>query len=83
LIGGSATSKGRDHNPERSSRRPSVLDLELTDRVVVVTGGASNIGRGIVHAFAQQGANVLIVDFDEQRGSDTNEALAWALRTAG
>jgi 2-hydroxycyclohexanecarboxyl-CoA dehydrogenase len=54
-----------------------VLDLELTDRIVVVTGGASNIGRGIVHAFAQQGANVLIVDFDETKGTATrNEALA-------
>jgi NAD(P)-dependent dehydrogenase (short-subunit alcohol dehydrogenase family) len=53
-----------------------VLDLELTDRVVVVTGGASNIGRGIVHAFAQQGANVVIVDFDETKGAATlKEAL--------
>src|SRR4051812_42002985 len=48
-----------------------MLDLELSDRVVVVTGGASNIGRGIVHAFARQHANVVMVDLDEKKGAST------------
>lgn len=53
-----------------------MLDLELNDRVVVVTGGASNIGRGIVHAFASQQARVIIVDLDEDKAASTrDEAL--------
>ncbi len=53
-----------------------MLDLELNERVIVVTGGASNIGRGIVHAFAAQQANVVIVDLDENKAAATRaEAL--------
>src|ERR1700740_1799652 len=40
------------------------MDLGLADARVVVTGGASNIGRGIVHAFAAEGARVVISDID-------------------
>jgi 2-hydroxycyclohexanecarboxyl-CoA dehydrogenase len=41
------------------------MDLGLKDKSVVVTGGASNIGRGIVLAFAAEGAHVTIGDLDE------------------
>jgi len=41
------------------------MDLGLADARIVVTGGASNIGRGIVHAFAAEGARVVINDIDE------------------
>lgn len=40
------------------------MDLNLRDRSVVVTGGASNIGLGIVRAFAAEGARVYIADLD-------------------
>ena len=40
------------------------MDLGLADARVVVTGGASNIGRGIVHAFAAEGARIVINDID-------------------
>lgn len=49
------------------------MDLELSGRVVVVTGGASNIGRAISQLFATEGATVAILDRDE----------AMARRTAG
>jgi len=62
-----------------------LLDLELTDRVVVVTGGASNIGRGIVHAFAQQGANVVIdyVVHPEATEEEEKQILAMGQRAIG
>jgi 2-hydroxycyclohexanecarboxyl-CoA dehydrogenase len=40
------------------------VDLGLADARVVVTGGASNIGRGIVHEFATEGARIVISDID-------------------
>lgn len=40
------------------------MDLGLAGARVVVTGGASNIGRGIVHEFAAEGARVVISDID-------------------
>jgi 2-hydroxycyclohexanecarboxyl-CoA dehydrogenase len=47
------------------------VDLDLSGRGVVVTGGASNIGRAIVLAFAAEGARVVIADLDEDRGART------------
>ena len=41
------------------------MDLGLTGRVVIVTGGASNLGRAIVLGFAHEGARVLIADVDD------------------
>ena len=43
---------------------------------VVVTGGASNIGRGIVHQFAAEGARIVISDIDEPQAEKVRaEAL--------
>lgn len=43
----------------------------LKGRVVLVTGGASGIGRSIVTAFAAQGARVAFLDLDETAASLT------------
>ena len=43
------------------------MDLGLRDKAVIVTGGASNIGRAISLAFAAEGAKVAIVDIDEEQ----------------
>ncbi|HEY0279036.1 MAG TPA: SDR family oxidoreductase [Solirubrobacterales bacterium] len=40
------------------------MDLELEGKGVMVTGGASNIGRALSLGFAAEGANVLIADID-------------------
>ena len=43
---------------------------------MVVTGGASNIGRGIVHEFAAEGARIVINDIDEPQAEKVRaEAL--------
>ena len=40
------------------------MDLGLAQARVIITGGASNIGRGIVHAFAREGSRILLADVD-------------------
>ena len=44
------------------------MDLNLAGKTVIVTGGSSNIGRGIVLAFAREGTNVVIADTDDAQG---------------
>jgi len=41
---------------------------EFQNRNVVVTGGASGIGKGIVEAFAKEGANVVFADVNHKLG---------------
>ncbi len=45
------------------------MDLELADKSVIVSGGASNIGRAITLGFVDEGARVCVADIDEQQGS--------------
>jgi L-fucose dehydrogenase len=45
------------------------MDLELKDKVVVVTGGAKGIGAGIVRTAAAEGAIPVIVDRDLEAGN--------------
>jgi NAD(P)-dependent dehydrogenase (short-subunit alcohol dehydrogenase family) len=47
--------------------------LDLKGKSVVVTGGASNIGRAIVLGFASEGANITIGDLDEAQANKTAE----------
>jgi NAD(P)-dependent dehydrogenase (short-subunit alcohol dehydrogenase family) len=47
----------------------------LTDKVVIITGGASGIGRASVLRFVEQGAQVLIADINEP-GAQQTRALA-------
>ncbi len=44
------------------------MELGLTGKTVIVTGGAANIGRGITFSFIKEGCNVVIADIDEEQG---------------
>ncbi len=44
------------------------MDLGLKDKTVIVTGGGSNIGRGIVLAFAAEGCNIVNAEIDVAQG---------------
>ncbi len=53
------------------------MKLNLNNKAVIVTGAASNIGRGIALAFADEGAAVAIADIDADRAKTVAaEALA-------
>jgi 2-hydroxycyclohexanecarboxyl-CoA dehydrogenase len=47
------------------------MDLGLTGKTVIVTGGGSNIGRGISLAFARERVNLVIADIDENQAAKT------------
>ncbi|MEM6281817.1 MAG: 3-oxoacyl-ACP reductase FabG [Chloroflexota bacterium] len=53
--------------------------MDFDGRVVVVTGGASGIGRATVQAFAEHGAKIVIWDVQEEAGA----AYASELNAAG
>jgi len=48
----------------------------LSGRCVLITGGASGIGRAMVEAFCEQGAKVAFIDRDEAAGQDLVGALS-------
>jgi 2-hydroxycyclohexanecarboxyl-CoA dehydrogenase len=45
-----------------------VMELGLKGKNVIVTGGGSNIGRAIVHAFAAEGCNITIAELAPAQG---------------
>ena len=51
------------------------MDLQLKDRVVIVTGGAKGIGAGIVRACASEGAIPVIVGRDAEAGGKLQAEL--------
>ena len=53
--------------------------MTMKDKIAVVTGAASGIGRATARALAAAGAQVVVADIDPANG----EAAAAALRQAG
>lgn len=51
-------------------------NIKLRDKVALITGGNSGIGRAIANLFATEGARVVIAARNEARGSETVETIA-------
>ena len=47
----------------------------LSDRVAIVTGGASGIGRAVAEVLASAGARVVVGDLDVSGAEETAEAI--------
>jgi len=47
----------------------------LEDKVALVTGAGQGIGKGIAKCYAKQGAKVVVVDYNEERGKETVDEI--------
>lgn len=52
------------------------MELGLKGKNVIVTGGGSNIGRAIVHAFAAEGSNITIAELVPSQGEKVAAEVA-------
>ena len=57
----------------------AIMDLGLSGKVILITGGASGIGEATVRLFCAEGARVAIIDRDQRAG----DALAQELTARG
>jgi NAD(P)-dependent dehydrogenase (short-subunit alcohol dehydrogenase family) len=60
-----------------------MTELDLSDRVVLITGGASGIGRASAQLFVARGASVMIADLDPTRAAATAAELGAAAPEGG
>lgn len=49
--------------------------MKLKDKVAIVTGAAKGIGQGIAKVFVEEGAKVVVVDWDSEAGIATADEL--------
>ena len=52
------------------------MELGLKGKNVVITGGGSNIGRAIVHAFAAEDCNIIIAELAPSQGEKVAAEVA-------
>lgn len=65
----------QDRVPDTVTGNTSAIYPSLRDKKVLITGGASGIGAGLVEAFVRQGSRVAFVDVDDQAAAALVETL--------
>lgn len=58
------------------------MDLQLKDKVVIITGGAKGIGAAITRTVAEEGAIPVVVDRDPGAGEKVQSELRVGDKTA-
>ena len=51
------------------------MDLQLKDKVILITGGAKGIGAAIARTIAEEGAIPVIIDRDQDAAEKLHEDL--------
>ena len=49
--------------------------MRLQNKIAIITGAGSGIGRGITLAFIKEGAKVVVADWSEEGGKETLEQI--------
>ena len=52
------------------------MEFGLAEKIVIVTGAGSNIGRSIAHSFAREGSNLVIADISEPDGRNVAKEVS-------
>jgi len=47
----------------------------LENKIAIITGGGRGIGKATAHQYSQEGATVIIAEFDEQSGQETANSI--------
>mgnify|MGYP001579638568 CR=1 FL=1 len=47
----------------------------LEKKIAIITGGGRGIGKAIAHQYSEEGATVIIAEFDEQSGQETADSI--------
>lgn len=59
------------------------IEIDLAGKTVLVTGGASGIGRAAVELFAEAGASVVVADWNEQAAVEVARSTGGAMAVGG
>ncbi|MFL2998641.1 MAG: SDR family NAD(P)-dependent oxidoreductase, partial [Candidatus Neomarinimicrobiota bacterium] len=47
----------------------------LENKIAIITGAGRGIGKATAHQYSQEGATVIIAEFDEQSGQETANSI--------